>query len=174
MSEQIQLAALNAADADVAREQLTRCCAATAWVDWMLYFRPYDNVGALRAAAIAAFSELKRHDWLEAFDHHPKIGDIDALRAKFASTSAWAGAEQAGTGEASEETLQALAEGNAAYEAKFGFIFIICATGKSAAEMLGALRARLPNDAETELRNAAEQQKLITELRLEKLLNPEG
>lgn len=174
MSEETQLAALNGADEVSAREQLTRCCGASAWVDWMLHFRPYEDVPALRAAAIAAFSELKRHDWLEAFEHHPKIGDIDSLRAKFASTSAWAGAEQSGTGEASEETLQALAQGNADYEAKFGFIFIIYATGKSAAEMLGALRARMPNDVEAELRNAAEQQKLITEIRLKKLLNPEG
>lgn len=174
MSEQSELAALNAVDETSAREQLARCCGASAWVDWMLHARPYDGVSGLFAASTGAFSGLKRADWLEAFQHHPKIGDIDSLRAKFASTSSWAGAEQSGTGQASEETLLALAAGNSAYEAKFGFIFIICATGKSAAEMLGALRARLPNDQEAELHNAAEQQKLITEIRLRKLLNPEG
>jgi 2-oxo-4-hydroxy-4-carboxy-5-ureidoimidazoline decarboxylase len=152
-------------------DDLLTCCGASKWVAKVVAARPFINVESLTAASEAAFETLSRTDWLEAFSHHPKIGDIDSLRTKFASTSAWAGQEQSGTSVAQEETLQQLAEGNETYEQKFGFIFIICATGKSAEEMLKALRERVGNDADSELQNAAEQQKQITRLRLGKLLN---
>ena len=108
-------------------------------------------------------------DWREAFAHHPKIGDVESLRRKFASTSVWTAGEQSGVVGAEEAVLTALAEGNAAYEARFGYIFIVCATGKSAGEMLEILQTRLLSGPRTELRVAAEEQKKITRLRLEKL-----
>ncbi len=110
-------------------------------------------------------------DWLEAFAAHPRIGDVDALRAKFAATAAWASGEQAGVAGASESTLRALAEGNRDYEAKFGHIFIVCATGKTADEMLGLLRERLANEPDAELAVAAAEQAKITAIRLRKLLS---
>lgn len=153
-------------------DAFTRCCGSHRWVNKMVHRRPYRDREDLLAAADEVWERLAREDYLEAFSHHPKIGDVDSLRKKFASTAQWASGEQSGTATASEETLRGLAEGNQAYEAKNGFIFIICATGKSADEMLEALRARLANPPETELRIAAEQQAMITRLRLEKLLTP--
>lgn len=172
MSELIEQ--LNRLDSDTASEQFERCCGARTWVARMLEARPFDCVSALFAAADAAFLTLTKKDWLEAFSHHPKIGDIDSLRQKFASTHDWAGNEQAGTSAANEETLQGLAEGNRLYEEKFGYIFIICATGKSATQMLEALQERLPHSPEEELPLAAAEQQKITALRLQKLLDTLG
>jgi 2-oxo-4-hydroxy-4-carboxy-5-ureidoimidazoline decarboxylase len=114
--------------------------------------------------------ECSEADWLQAFTHHPKIGDVDSLKKKFASTAKWAGNEQGAVNSASEETLKALAKGNDDYEKKFGFIFIVCATGKSADEMLQLLQERLPNDKAGEIKIAMEEQNKITQLRLQKLL----
>jgi 2-oxo-4-hydroxy-4-carboxy-5-ureidoimidazoline decarboxylase len=136
----------------------------------MMARRPFADAAALRAAADEVWSALSHGDWLEAFSHHPRIGDVEGLRARFASTRTWAEGEQAGARAASDEVLRALAEGNRAYEARFGHIFIVCATGKSAEEMLALLRARLPNDPVAEARVAAGEQAKITRLRLEKLL----
>ena len=122
------------------------------------------------AAAERVADKLKNADWLEAFAAHPRIGDREALRAKFATTAAWAGEEQRGAAAAPETTLDALAEGNRAYEEKFGYIFIVSASGKSADRMLELLRGRLANDPDTELVNASREQRAITRLRLEKLL----
>ena len=155
---------------DRARAELLRCCGCARWADAVLTGRPYASKAELLAASAAAWSKTRTEDWLEAFSHHPRIGGKDALRAKFASTSAWAGAEQAGAASASEAVLDELAAGNAAYEAKFGHIFIVCATGKSASEMLGLLRARLSNDPAVELKIAAGEQDKITNIRLEKLI----
>lgn len=170
MTTKMALDKLNVASESAAWEDLLRCCGASKWVLNMMSGRPFDGTEALFTRSEEAFEMLEGNDWLEAFSHHPKIGDIESLRSKFATTRVWAGNEQAGTSAASEETLQALAQGNSDYENKFGFIFIICATGKSAGEMLAALQARIGNDAQTELLNAAEQQKQITHLRLRKLL----
>jgi 2-oxo-4-hydroxy-4-carboxy-5-ureidoimidazoline decarboxylase len=161
---------LNGLDRDTAAAELTKCCGARAWVEGMLAERPYASAEALHEASDRVDAGLGREAWLEAFTHHPKIGDIGSLRAKFANTKAWASGEQSGTESASEETLQGLADGNAAYESRFGYIFIVCATGKSADEMLGLLNARLGTDPDTELRIAAGEQSKITHLRLEKLL----
>jgi 2-oxo-4-hydroxy-4-carboxy-5-ureidoimidazoline decarboxylase len=152
-------------------EELERCCGARAWVAAMLAAQPCADRAALEAAAEKAFAALKAEDWLEAFRHHPKIGDKAALRAKFASTREWASGEQAGAAAADEATLDALAKGNADYEARFGHIFIVCATGKSAAEMLALLKARIGNDPKEELCIAAGEQVKITKLRLAKLLS---
>jgi 2-oxo-4-hydroxy-4-carboxy-5-ureidoimidazoline decarboxylase len=107
---------------------------------------------------------------LEAFKIHPRIGDIESLRKKFASTASWASDEQSGASEAAEDVLHELSEGNDHYEKKFGYIFIVCATGKSATEMLTLLKNRLHNNPEAEFAIACEEQKKITNLRLDKLL----
>lgn len=147
-----------------------RCCGAARWVRAMVAARPFADAAALQSAAERAFSALDPEAWLEAFAHHPRIGDIEALRTRFAATAAWAGAEQAGAATAPEATLVALAEGNRTYEARFGYIFVVCATARGADEMLALLRARLGNEPAAELAVAAGEQRKITRLRLEKLL----
>ncbi len=164
------LQSLNAANEKDAFETLLRCCGASRWALRVMAARPFADENALFACSDAAFETLSSLDWLEAFSHHPKIGDLESLRQKFAATRDWAGAEQAGTSAASEVVLRELARGNSDYEAKFGFIFILCATGKSAAEMLDALQLRLGNEREVEIRGAAAEQRKITRIRLEKLL----
>lgn len=170
----MKLAALNAADPATATAALERCCGARAWVEAMLAARPFTDAAALHAAADARAAGLGEPDWLEAFAHHPRIGDVSALRAKFATTASWAGGEQAGAAAADEATLQALARGNDEYFEKFGFIFIVCATDLGAGEMLARLAARRPNDRATELRNAAAEQLKSTHLRLDKLLSEDA
>ena len=132
---------------------------------------PVANAETLMQQATTSWNDLSEADWREAFTHHPKIGgDVAALREKFASTSTWAEGEQAAVKEASQATLEALAAGNTAYEQKFGYIFIVCATGKTAAEMLALLQVRLPNTPEVEIIIAMGEQDKITRIRLEKLL----
>jgi allantoinase len=154
-----------------ARSDLLKCCASSRWVETMLAARPFADDAVLLEAAAKYWWGLDRDDWLEAFAAHPKIGDVDSLRAKFANTRQWAGGEQAGVAGASEDILQRLAKLNDEYEKKFGYIFIVCATGKSADEMLAILESRLPNDADAELKVAAAEQLQIAELRLRKLAN---
>jgi len=113
---------------------------------------------------------LEETDYLEAFWAHPRIGDVDSLREKYANTKAIAGGEQAGVDSADEATLMRLAAANDEYVDKFGFIFIVCATGKSAKQMLEILEARLPNGRDAEIANAAAEQLKITKIRLEKLV----
>ena len=157
-------------DEHTALAEFTRCCGAARWAAGMAARRPFDSREELFAVADSLWPQMTPADWREAFAHHPKIGDRDSLRAKFAETRAWASGEQAGVGAASDDVLDALAAGNAAYEARFGYIFIVCATGKTADEMRALLQARLPNPPDEELAVAAEEQKKITRLRLEKLL----
>jgi OHCU decarboxylase len=160
---------LNQLEGPVLAEQLRRCCAAEAWVEDMSRRIPFCSDADVEAAAASIWNALDRSAWLEAFAAHPRIGDVDSLRAKFANTRRWADSEQAGVGDADQHTLKRLAELNHAYFDKFGFLFIICATGKSADEMRQALEQRLAHDAETELRIAADEQLKITLLRLRKL-----
>ena len=158
------MSALDAMDEDEARAALTRCCGASRWVEGMLRERPLGD--ALLDKAREVWATMERDDVLEAFTHHPRIGaDLAKLREKFAATEAWSAGEQS----ADESTLRALRDGNLAYEARFGHIFIVCATGKSAAEMLSLLEARMDNDPDEELAVAAAEQMKITELRLHKL-----
>lgn len=152
------------------RTEFTRCCGASAWVNGMLKARPFLDAPALFDEAERVWWSLQPSDWLEAFTHHPKIGDVENLRQKFAATADWSEGEQSGVNVATEDTLAALAEGNLLYEEKFGFIFIVCATGKTADEMLDLLQDRLQNDADIELKIAAGEQAKITKLRLQKLL----
>jgi len=167
----VTLAELNALPEEAARAELLRCCGCARWAGAVLAKRPFADKPGLLSAADAAWAATAEKDWHEAFSHHPRIGGKDALRAKFASTQSWATGEQAGATAASEAVLDALAAGNAAYESRFGHIFIVCATGKSAAEMLDLLKSRLGNDAACELKIAAGEQHKITKIRLEKLLS---
>ena len=161
---------LNGLPAEDARAALARCCGASAWITAMLARRPFASSAALHAAADEIWARLGRSDILEAFAHHPQIGaNLDELRARFAATSAWATQEQGGVALAHESVLSALRAGNLAYQQRFGYIFIVCASGKSAAEMLALLQARLPNPPERELGLAAAEQAKITHLRLDKL-----
>lgn len=152
------------------KSALFSCCGSTAWVNKMHALIPYEDLVELLNDAEEQWYQCSEADWLEAFTHHPKIGDIDALKKKFASTAHWAGNEQGAVAQASGETIQALAKGNDDYEKKFGFIFIVCATGKSAEEMLSLLNQRLPNNREEEIQIAAGEQNKITQLRIQKLL----
>jgi len=161
---------LNSLPEAEARTALLRCCGATRWAEQMSARRPFAGAEDLFAAARDIAKTLSRSDWLEAFAAHPKIGDLEALRNKFAPTAAWSAQEQGSLSSAAEATLQALAAGNQAYESKFGHIFIVCATGKSADEMLALLEQRLGNSPAEELRIAAAEQEKITGLRLQKLL----
>jgi OHCU decarboxylase len=134
--------------------------------------RPFHDLAELLAKADAEWWSLEEEDWLEAFSRHPKIGEKKAERAQASEAQSWSEQEQSGTRSADEETKRELAELNQVYADKFGFIYIVCATGKSADEMLSILKARLRNDTETEIRAAAEEQRRITHLRLQKLLEP--
>jgi 2-oxo-4-hydroxy-4-carboxy-5-ureidoimidazoline decarboxylase len=152
-------------------EEAMRCCGSTRWAKGMAARRPFAGREALLAAADAEWSGTTEADWREAMTHHPRIGaDVSKLREKYKATASWSSQEQQGVSAADEETLQGLARGNTEYEQRFGFIFLVCATGKSAKEMLELLRARLPNPPDVELRVAAGEQAKITRIRLEKLL----
>ncbi len=132
----------------------------------MLARRPFGSCEAALAAAREEWFALSNADWREAFGHHPKIGDREALRRRFADTRQFTEREQAAVSDAAEEVLTALADGNRTYEHRFGYIFIVRAAGRSAGEMLAILNERLENDPHIEIRIAAEEQAKITELRL--------
>ena len=146
-----------------------KCCGSTAWAEQLSKNFPFDSMESLKKESDRIWFSLGEDDWKEAFSHHPKIGDMGNLKKKFASTSHLAEGEQAEVKHAEEEVLRALQKGNDDYEKKFGYIFIVCATGKSAEEMLSLLNSRLINNPAFEIRVAAEEQNKITHLRLDKL-----
>lgn len=161
---------LNALDESGAAEALRRCCGAERWVAALLAARPFSSTAQLQQLAEQCWQALGPQDHLEAFTHHPQIGeDLAVLRQRFARTEALSAREQAGVSGAGEATLQALRDANRAYRERFGYIFIVCATGKSAEEMLGLLRERLHHAPEAELAIAAAEQAKITRLRLAQL-----
>lgn len=165
--------AVNAMSDTAASEALSRCCGSSRWTASMLASRPFASRTQLFGEAERYWWRLADVDWIEAFSHHPRIGaNIQLLREKFAATSSWSSSEQSGVAAAGEATLHALAQGNADYEAKFGYLFIVCATGLSAEEMLTRLHARLGNLAENEIRIAAGELLKIAKLRLGKLGQP--
>lgn len=166
----MKISELNQLDRAQAAEGFFRCCGCRAWADRMADGRPYADGAQVHAAADAAALAMTDADWLEAFTAHPRIGDVESLRKKFADTKAWASSEQSGVQQAAEDVIRGLADGNAEYERRFGHIFIVCATGKSAAEMLDLLRRRLPNNPGTERRIAAAEQMKITHIRIDKWL----
>lgn len=161
-----ELALLNSLPDEQAAAVLRSCCASTRWVQGLLAGRPFPNPAALLAAADEVWSGLGSEDWREAFAAHPRIGERTG--------GAWSSREQSGTTAADAATLEALAEGNRAYEERFGHVFLIRAAGRTAEEMLTALRQRMGNDPDTELAVAAEQLREITALRLERLLTEGG
>jgi 2-oxo-4-hydroxy-4-carboxy-5-ureidoimidazoline decarboxylase len=165
----MNLAQINSWTEEEAREILRRCCGSSRWSEMVARLRPFESEASLLAAAERAWSGLAHTDWLEAFAAHPKIGDSTAFQAKFAATADWSAAEQAGVAGAADDMLSELAELNHRYEARFGYIYIVCATGKSAAEMLTLLRGRLHNRPDDELKIAAAEQWKITRIRLEKI-----
>ena len=160
---------INELDPTGAHQIFLNCCGARRWAEEMTQGRPYARDQALVEKAVEAWEKLGRDDWLEAFGAHPKIGDIESLKAKYSATKNLAVSEQSGVAQASQQVLEALAAKNKEYEEKFGYIFIVCATGKTADEMLNILRSRIVNSPDEELKNAIEEQKKITRLRLEKL-----
>jgi len=153
------------------RDELQGCCGAKNWVNTMIAQHPYDSEGALHEISDKAWSRCSEADYKEAFTHHPKIGDIESIKKKFASTSHWSSGEQAGVDEADTELMEDLVQMNDKYEAKFGFIFIVCATGKTAPEMLEMVKERINNEAYEEIHIAAEEQRKIMHIRINKLLS---
>ncbi len=152
-----------------------KCCASTNWASQLVASRPFKSRDDLFFIAKDIwFNKCKKKDWLEAFLAHPKIGDIDSLAKKYASTKNWSSKEQSGVEVAPMKTLEALADGNKNYEKKYGYIFIVCATGKSANEMLDILNGRLNNDPEKEISIAMQEQHKITEIRLNQWLMING
>lgn len=165
-----RLAWLNGLPFEEAQAEFLRCCGSTRWAEAMARARPFVSEASVYSEADWLWSQTGPDDWREAMTHHPRIGDVSKLREKYKTTATWSSQEQRGVQEASEEVLQGLADGNREYEARFGFIFLVCATGKSAGEMLALLRERMNNEPEAELRIAAGEQAKITRIRLEKLL----
>jgi len=161
---------LNSLTADEAAKELLQCCGSKRWAKEIATARPYPSLETLLTKSHDIWWSLDPNDWLDAFRSHPKIGEKKAAEKVSAQSQQWSGQEQSGVAHASQDTVDSLASLNEDYEQKFGFIFIICATGKTSAEMLSALRERLQHDPESELPIAAAEQGKITELRLKKLL----
>jgi OHCU decarboxylase len=165
------LAWLNSLTAGEAERELLQCCGSRRWAARMTDARPYPTFDSAITTAAEIWWSLTESDWLEAFRSHPKIGEQKPADKVSEQAQEWSGQEQAGVAAASRETSNTLAALNRAYEFKFGFIFIICASGKTSTQMLAALRERLQHDPTEELPIAAAEQSKITELRLKKLLN---
>jgi 2-oxo-4-hydroxy-4-carboxy-5-ureidoimidazoline decarboxylase len=157
------VAALNRLAPEAAHEALLGCCASERWATTMERGRPYASSDALFDRVDEAFDTLAREDWLQAFAAHAQIGAPRAADERGAK-------EQAGVSEAGSEELAALRVGNQRYEARFGHVFLVRASGLDAQQMLASLRERLENEAEVELEIAAQQQREITRLRLGGLL----
>ena len=170
MRDMPQLGWFNALAAEAAREELLKCCGARRWAEAVEQGRPYLSLRHLIAQANDEWRALDRDDWLEAFRSHPKIGEKKAANTVTAQSQQWSAQEQRGVANATAGAVDKLARLNHAYEEKFGFIFIVCATGKSSDEILASLEQRLNNAPEVELPIAAAEQAKITELRLRKLL----
>lgn len=159
---EIGLDMLNSCAPETAGSYFSQCCGSAAWADRMARSRPFSSIAELEAVADRTWAACSREDWLEAFAAHPRIGERPR--------EAWAQHEQAQASLAGPEAEAALIAGNREYEAKFGYIFIVCALGKSAEEMLAVLERRLHNNPDVEIQVAVEEQRQITRLRLRTLL----
>ena len=165
-----ELDALNSLPSQACRAELLKCCGSARWAERMAAARPFDGITSLLERADKIWWELDAEDWLEAFSHHPKIGEKRAAVVQSPEAARWSEQEQSAARTVEEATRSELLALNRVYEERFGFIFIVCATGKTGEEMLALLKERLRNDTETELRIAAGEQLRITHLRLRKLL----
>lgn len=163
------LAAWNSADEDAAFNEMIACCGSRRWAEAMVALRPFEGIADLSAAADRVWSTMEEDDWMQAFACHPRIGERGAAPAT-AQSLEWSQREQSSAARASDRVLAELAECNRMYEGRFGFTYIVCATGKSSEEMLGILKRRLAGDRASELCVAAEQQRQITQIRLGKWL----
>jgi len=162
----------NSLEREEAQKLLFQTCGSTKWATTLMSHFPFESETTLVEHATSIwYDDCSEPDWRESFLHHPKIGDVKSLERKFASTKHLAGKEQAGVATATAETIQALAQANTDYESRNGFIFIVCATGKSAAEMLRILQDRLSNTTEEEVHIAMGEQAKITIIRLIKLMH---
>ena len=161
---------LNALQPQAAHLAFMQCCTANTWVSRMVTAMPYNSLAALSAQADLSWKNLTEADYLQAFEGHPKIGDVSSLREKYRSTEKIAAGEQSGVNTATEQALSELKQLNDDYQEKFGFIFIVCATGKTATQMLDILVKRYANNRVEELINAAEEQRKIFQLRIEKMI----
>ncbi|MEO5590050.1 MAG: 2-oxo-4-hydroxy-4-carboxy-5-ureidoimidazoline decarboxylase [Gemmatimonadaceae bacterium] len=153
-----------------AADALRSCCGAPRWVDGMVNHRPFRTLDSLLASADEVWAACGERDWRDAFAHHPRIGGDHSDAGQNDQASQWASSEQSGIAESGSTVRSELAQVNRDYENRFGHIYIVCATGRSADEMLAIARERLDNDAATELRTAAGEQRRITALRLKKLV----
>jgi OHCU decarboxylase len=165
---------LNQAPPETAETAFLSCCGSRKWAQLMTEARPFANAAELLKWAGEIWRNLESEDWLEAFAAHPKIGERKAVSQQTIQSAKWSQSEQSGVSAAADSLLSELATVNRLYEEKFGYIFIVCATGKSAEEMFALCRERLKNDHQTELLTAAEEQRKITEIRLRKLLEAES
>jgi allantoicase len=162
---------INQLPAERARKALLDCCGSIAWADQMISKRPFAEDAKLFASADEIWTRLDPNEWLRAIRRHPPIGGRRGNSKQSGTAREWSAREQSEAQTSSAETLAVLNAANQAYRATFGYVFLICATGKSGDEILQSLRQRLANDPETELRVAADEMRKITRLRLEKLLN---
>lgn len=159
----------NSLPVEIAADRLTICCGASKWVEKMTHLRPFQSISELFEMAEKIWFSLENKDWHEAFSHHPKIGDLESLKNKFSNTASLSRSEQQGINSDENEILLQLETGNRLYEDRFGYIFIVCATGKTAEEMLALLNTRLNNNKNAEMLIATQEQSKITKLRLVKL-----
>jgi 2-oxo-4-hydroxy-4-carboxy-5-ureidoimidazoline decarboxylase len=164
------LARWNSLPMDQAVSEILPCCGSKAWARGVADRRPIADESSLLSASDEVWRSLAESDWNEAFASHPRIGERRAGAAVSSESAAWSSQEQARVATAEDAVRIALAEANRRYEQRFKRIFIVCASGRSAGEVLGALRRRMQNEAEVELQEAAEQQRQITRIRLKKWL----
>jgi OHCU decarboxylase len=162
---------LNSLGANDATAEYLKCCGSNNWARRMVAERPFKSLSDLLDSADQIWWSLEPRDWLEAFHSHPKIGEKKAAAATAVEAQRWSEDEQSGIRNSAQQTMDALAELNREYEEKFGYIFIVCASGKSSEEMLAILRQRLENNPDEDLRIAAAEQAKITQLRLRKLID---
>jgi OHCU decarboxylase len=165
------LARWNSLPPEEAALEILPCCGSNSWARQLAALRPIEDEDSLLAASDKIWRSLTEADWMEAFAHHPRIGQSVAPASASARSAQWSSQEQQKVGAAGTDVIAALAEGNRAYEQRFNRIFIVCAAGKSAQAILDILQRRMRNDEQTELQEAAEQQRQITKLRLKKWIS---
>ncbi|WP_432468075.1 2-oxo-4-hydroxy-4-carboxy-5-ureidoimidazoline decarboxylase [Agarivorans sp. Z349TD_8] len=164
-----RLSLLNQQNSHQFKNEMANVCTSRRWQNLLEQARPFRSKAHFIDSAQQAFAQLAESDWLEAFAGHPMIGDLASLQQKYSHGKHLSQAEQAQVGDAQRQTLQALLQLNQQYLARYGFIFIVCASGKSAETMLALLQQRFGRSREQELLTAAEQQQQISHIRMENL-----